>query len=228
MTEGEWLECTNSWHLRRSIRDRISDRKEKLYEVACCRRIWHLLTHEASRKAVEMAEQFADGLVAAVELEKAFQAAQAVTDAAYADATAAFDAAPEGADVHEFYAAAHALAAAATVADDSIVNGVDSVAAAATEDYAAEEVAQAHLVREMFGNPHRPAVLDPAWLTWNGGTVHRIAQAIYNERAFDRMPILADALEDAGCTDQSILDHCRHAGEHVRGCWVVDLLLGKS
>ena len=56
----------------------------------------------------------------------------------------------------------------------------------------------------------------------------QIAQAIYDDRAFDRMPILADALEDAGCMDQTILNHCRQSGEHVRGCWVVDLLLGKE
>jgi hypothetical protein len=228
MTESEWLACTNNWHLRRSIRERISDRKTKLFEVACCRRIWNLITHEASRNAVEMAERFADGVADVAELERAFQAADAVAGTACADATAAFDAAPEGAEVHEFYAAAHALEAAAAVANDSIVNGVDRVAAAATDDYAAEEVAQADLVRELFGNPYRPVALDSAWLTWNSGTVGRIAQAIYDERTFDRMPVLADALEDAGCMDQAILDHCRQPGEHVRGCWVVDLLLGKS
>ena len=63
---------------------------------------------------------------------------------------------------------------------------------------------------------------------WNDGTVHRVAQAIYDERAFERMPILADALEDAGCDNADILNHCRNGGEHVRGCWVIDLLLGKS
>ena len=75
--------------------------------------------------------------------------------------------------------------------------------------------------------PLRPA-LNPDWLAWNDGTVPRITQAIYDERAFDRMPVLADALEDAGCTDRAILDHCRQPGPHVRGCWVVDLLLGKE
>ncbi len=68
---------------------------------------------------------------------------------------------------------------------------------------------------------------DAAWLAWNGGTVQKVAQSIYDERAFDRMPILADALEEAGCTNQDILGHCRQPREHVRGCWVVDLLLGE-
>ena len=67
-----------------------------------------------------------------------------------------------------------------------------------------------------------------AWLAWNGGTVPRIAQAIYAERAFDRLPVLADALEDAGCANADVLAHCRSGGEHVRGCWVIDLLLGKA
>jgi len=83
-------------------------------------------------------------------------------------------------------------------------------------------------LRDIFGNPFRPVTVNPGWLAWNDGTVPRIAQAIYDERAFDRMTILADALEDAGCTDQDILGHCRSGGEHVRGCWVVDLLLGKE
>ncbi len=66
------------------------------------------------------------------------------------------------------------------------------------------------------------------WLAWNDGAIPKMAQAIYDDRAFDRLPILADALEDAGCDNQEILDHCRSNGEHVRGCWVVDLILGKS
>ncbi len=69
---------------------------------------------------------------------------------------------------------------------------------------------------------------DPAWQAWNDGTVRKLAQLIYDDRAFDRLPLLADALEDAGCTDATILSHCREPGEHVKGCWVVDLLLGKT
>src|SRR5262245_7375188 len=82
--------------------------------------------------------------------------------------------------------------------------------------------------REIIGNPFRPPAVDMDWLAWNDGTVRKIAQAIYVERAFDRMPVLADALEDAGCDDADLLRHCREPGEHVRGCWVVDLLLGKE
>jgi hypothetical protein len=84
------------------------------------------------------------------------------------------------------------------------------------------------LIRDMFGNPFRTAIVEPSWLVWNGGTVVKIAQGVYDDRAFDRLPVLADALEDAGCHDADILGHCRHAGPHVRGCWVVDLLTGRT
>jgi hypothetical protein len=80
-------------------------------------------------------------------------------------------------------------------------------------------------VRDIFGNPFRPVTFNPAWRTSN---VTALAQAIYDDRAFDRLPILADALEDAGCDRVDILNHCRQPGEHVRGCWVVDLVLGKE
>lgn len=83
----------------------------------------------------------------------------------------------------------------------------------------------APLLRDIFGNPFCPVTVDPIWLT---STVTSLTAVIYAERAFDRMPILADALEDAGCDNIDILSHCRGDGPHVRGCWVVDLLLGKE
>jgi hypothetical protein len=89
-------------------------------------------------------------------------------------------------------------------------------------DRAAES--QVAFLRDIFGNPFRPITVDPAWLT---STVLALAQGIYDDRAFDRMPILADALQDAGCDNDDILTHCRGTGPHVRGCWVVDLVLGK-
>ncbi|MBY0459858.1 MAG: hypothetical protein K2V38_21275 [Gemmataceae bacterium] len=83
------------------------------------------------------------------------------------------------------------------------------------------------LLRELFGNPFTVSPPAPEWLGWNGGTVPALARGIDAERAFDRMPILADAIEDAGCTDAEILTHCREHNAHVRGCWVLDLLLGR-
>jgi len=87
---------------------------------------------------------------------------------------------------------------------------------------------QVAILRDIINNPFRPVSIDPDWLSWNDGTVQKIAQVIYGERAFDRLPIMADALEEAGCNNVEILNHCRQPEEHVRGCWVVDALLGKS
>ena len=84
---------------------------------------------------------------------------------------------------------------------------------------------QITFLRDIFGNPFRPVLADPAWLT---PTAVALAAAIYEDRAFDRLPVLADALEEAGCTDADVLLHCRRPGEHVRGCWVVDMVLGKA
>ena len=90
----------------------------------------------------------------------------------------------------------------------------------------AEQQEQAHLLRDIVGNPFRPATLDPAWRT---STVLALASQMYGSRDFGAMPILADALQDAGCDTDDILTHCRDAKQpHVRGCWVVDLVLGKS
>src|SRR5262249_30632400 len=94
---------------------------------------------------------------------------------------------------------------------------------------AAESQEQANLLRCIFGpQPLHSVSINPAWWTWNQGIVINLAKSIYDDRAFDRMPILAEALEKAGCTNQEILTHCRGPGPHVLGCWVVDLLLGKE
>ena len=88
---------------------------------------------------------------------------------------------------------------------------------------------QAAMLRDIFGNPFRPApTLDPAWLKWHDATIPRLAQQMYDSRDFSSMPILADALEEAGCTSGEILEHCRGPGPHCRGCWVVDLILEKE
>jgi len=81
------------------------------------------------------------------------------------------------------------------------------------------------VVREVFGNPLRTVVLDP---TWRPPEIVTLARLIYDTQTFDRLPVLADALEGTGCDNADILEHCRQRGTHVRGCWVVDLLLGRE
>jgi hypothetical protein len=89
----------------------------------------------------------------------------------------------------------------------------------------ADAITQCGFLRDIFGNPFRPVNADPMWLT---ATVVGLARTIYAGRAFDRLPILADALKEAGCDNTDVLNHCRQPGEHVRGCWAVDLILGKG
>lgn len=114
---------------------------------------------------------------------------------------------------------------------ESLLSGMKPEEASIDEDGQRSDTgirrAIANVLRDIFGNPFRRVTVDPAWLAWNDGTVVKMAQCIYEDRAFDQLPILADALEEAGCVDTGILRHCRQEGEHVRGCWVVDLLLGK-
>jgi hypothetical protein len=103
-----------------------------------------------------------------------------------------------------------------------------AIASATSRTWPQARREQSLVVLDLFGNPFRPVILEGRWLAWSGGTIPALAQMIYHERAFDRLPILADALEDAGCDDADILEHLRGPGPHVRGCWVVDLLLGKG
>ena len=116
---------------------------------------------------------------------------------------------------------------------DAAIEGIWRVMMGGPQDTSelenAERQSQAVLLRDIFGNPFRPAAaFDPVWLAWNDATIPRIAQAIYDERRFEDLPVLADALEEAGCTNGDILGHCRSDGPHVRGCWVVDLVLEKK
>jgi hypothetical protein len=125
------------------------------------------------------------------------------------------------------------------LAPDMIAEGTSSAVACATLDagsnpFAAtaakrgELAAQCHLLRDLFGNAFNPVNHNSAWPEWNDGALVRLAQGIYDDRAFDRLPTLANALEDAGCAEPDLLSHLRSPGPHVRGCWAVDLLLGKE
>jgi len=117
-----------------------------------------------------------------------------------------------------------------------VQRNVDRLPTSADHIWAVEREAQSGLLRCVVGNPFRPRPsIHSAWLAWKDGTVHRLAEVIYNERSLPdghldvtRLAVLADALEDAGGPDPDLLAHRRQPGEHVRGCWVVDLLLGKE
>lgn len=222
MTETEWLACTSPRRLLEFLRPQMSDRKARLFVCACCRLWWDALPESASRAAVIAAERYVEGAIDRDELRAAYQAARAaeglLRPIEYLSETYGT---PEWRDQQRL----HRLASRATDAARTWLGTTPERSATAEE---ASSAACLALVREIFGNPFRGGSVAPAWLHWNERTVPKLALAIYDERAFDRLPILGDALEDAGCADSAILSHCRSAVEHVRGCWVLDLLLERG
>lgn len=257
MTESEWLSSTDPAAMMEAIRrgaegtlafgpmewvtDRTPlDRKLRLFACGCCRLVWDGtrcdrckgsgrycppgcgelfeggctachgtgkvggLTDPRSRRAVEVAERFADGLATRAELDTTFP----------------------GEHVSGFFV--------------TWPTAVHVANAAITLDNISPPAAQAALIREIFGNPFRPVTLcvgdcpdpDEGYHSPNcplrSPNVLAIAERIYDERDWRAMPILADALLDAGCTEASLLDHLRGPGPHARGCWVVDLILSKA
>jgi hypothetical protein len=198
MTENEWLKCTHPDKMLRHLAGKVSERQLRLLACAACRRLWRMLRDERSRKAVEVSERYADGLADEAELRAAAAAARLAEVAARA--------------ANGFWNAAWTAAETAGKAE-------------AAAQRAVQAAADADLFREIFGNPFRPLQLDPSWLRWNHGSLLTIARSIYEERRFGDLPILADALIDAGCQDEEVLAHCRSPYRHVRGCWVVDGIL---
>jgi hypothetical protein len=240
MTKAEWLACTDPQKMLEFLRGRASERKLRLFACACCRRVWRLLTDARSRKAVEVAERFALGGVSEEERERAllmacdaFQEADENDPSAEpaADITASL-LCPSTADASHpkpFDAQEISVAAAELVAiEGSSPANEDPTGSKWERIRAGERAVQCHLLIDIIGNPFRPVSVDPSWLT---PAVVKQAKAIYRKRAFDRLFILSTDLEGAGCTNArcaAILEHCRAPGLHMRGCWVVDLLLGKE
>jgi hypothetical protein len=223
VTETEWLACTDPTPMLEFLRGITSERKLRLFAVACCRRVWHLLVDERSHEAVEVAERFADGAATDKELEDAKSNAWEFSLHIVHEDERFFDLDQNARDAAD---------APAWAAEWSVDYGCEYgecplrvVVATQRALGTAEGNKQASLVRCIFGNPFRPVAVDAGWLT--PGVVG-LARTIYEGRAFNRMPELADALEQAGFANADILAHCREPGPHVRGCWVVDGLLGKE
>jgi hypothetical protein len=225
MTEGEWPTSSDPRAMLEFLVGMVSDRKMRLYAVACCRQLCCPLFGELNLAAIQTAENHAEGLASDSELQDAGAAAldeyrrlveiHGFGQLGGTDNPVAYLTCGDGTTaallVPEF--------AARLAAEDSYHD------VGWTPGYEAERAKQSALLRDLIGNPFRPVTLQSDWLTT---IVLALAQGINDERAFDRLPILADALEDAGCDNADILGHCRQPGEHARGCWVVDLLLGKQ
>ncbi len=183
-----------------------SIRRLRLFACAWCRCHCFEQLDQRCQDIVQVGESFADGLVREIKRHLADQVAW------WAMLTAT-----RKRDWEKLRAIGEARKTVAT-AKDRIV---------CIKQYysAVEKKRQCDLLRDIFNNPFRPITLEPSWLT---PTVTALAQQIYDYRAFDRLPILADSLVKSGCDNQGILDHLRGPGPHVRGCWVVDAVLGRE
>ena len=233
MTEAEWLACDDWQKMLEflSSLSRLSERKARLFAAACARSVWLWMSDERSRQAVITCEQYADGLAG----QKALKAARK-----QAFAASRFPTPPSSLPDYKTVAG-HAAIVALDVCMNTKRHGslLMTIATAGCANSLVFKVLgdaagwtdiklRCDLVRCVFGNPFHSIIITPSGLSWNDGTAVKLAQAIYNGRAFDRLPVLAGALEDAGCTNEYILNHCRGVEPHARGCWVVDLLLGKE
>jgi hypothetical protein len=193
-------------------------RKLRLWACVCCRRLGDLLADSRSQHALAVAERLADGLATKEEVREAREAAKRVprirqrlhgTPAEWAASAPAFVLHPSAAE----FSQTATIRAAVALEQGGVT----------TRD--AEERVQFALLRDVFGNPFRPVAFAAAWRTPQAVALARTA---YEDRRFEELPLLADALEEAGCTDEGILSHLRGPGPHARGCWVVDAVLNKE
>jgi len=232
MTEEEWLACTSPERMLRFLWATASDRKLRLFAVTCARRVNHLFPAEPGPctsmlpgQRLEIAEGFAEGGGSIKELEASWDAGLNVR--VIGAAPAPWEAGHYAEAAAEETCGSHAPDAALW----AMLLAQDAVDPWAKADQSGkfpegrEHQPQVKLLRDIFGNPFRLISFLPDWRT---DTALTLARQMYESRDFSAMPILADALQDAGCDNEDILNHCRGSGPHVRGCWVVDLLLGKT
>jgi hypothetical protein len=210
--EVEWLACDRPAEIVLWRDARTSPRKLRLFCAAACRAVAKRGTDPRVLEAIDTVERFADGQASVEELLRAGRGAQHVI-ASFTGIT--LDSAP--------YAAMQA--AEEQFRPESVVAAVMTHP---REDRGALAVRLAGLYRDVVGNPFRPLpALAEEVLAFNGGVLGQLARSIYDEHDFTAMPVLGDALEEAGCVDPFVLSHCHSSGEHTRGCWVVDVVLGR-
>jgi len=209
MTEAEWLACEDPTPMLEFFRRRPNNPKFRLFSLACCRAIWCLLTDELLRNGVEMAEKYTEGKGSTQELDSLCRQIEQLEISRRATPW-------HGWQVMQ--------AVIGVLKSDHLLYRAGIVSNTLTRE-SVESVNQAGILRDVFGNPFRPVTFSPDWRT---DTALTLARQMYDAREFSAMPILADALMDAGCNNDDILNHCRSGGPHVRGCWVCDLVLGKG
>jgi hypothetical protein len=251
LTEEQWLNASTSYVLLRYLQQhrRITKvpggrRRLWLFKVACCRLVWDQITDERSRHAVEVCERHIEGKARRAELAAALSAATQADDETREDRRT--DRQAGGRSDVTLYLRSLATGAARWACESRMSHHMLHIVTLTTVQLLASldpewkwdprdmmaldkvEPIVADLIRCIFGNPFRPVAIDEDWLTTRGGAVTGMARAIYEDRAFGRLPVLSDALEEAGCPERAILDHCRDGKAHTRGCWAVDALLRKK
>ena len=224
MTETEWLTCFDPKSMIEFLGRKSSERKLRLFAYHCCRRVWDRREPGSSHAAVLASERAADGLVSRRELKQIEDDIGAM--GAYSAAARALDV--TRAAVHQQPINA-ADGASVCAADYFALTAMEAVGEEPGRRQAfavarqLEYIMQAALLRELFGNPFRSIAIDQTWLTHEVLDLARKA----NDQPNHLFP-LAEALKRAGCDSAEMLDHCRQIGGHVKGCWVVDLLLGQK
>lgn len=256
MTEQEWLTCTDPKPMLRfllggnypRVQDvetfpacKGSDRQMRLFACACYGRICHLLPDALAKDAVEVGERFAEGMATIEELRQAEDSVRRPLESLESRWRAS-----QGAERSALAPTYEALALAGVVLWSAAPKTAYYASSNASHAFAfisnpgpwchnrfsasqrGEEQVQADILRCIFGRVFHPATIAPDKFASEDGIVIKLARSIYDERAFDRLPALANALEKAGVADQQVLDHCRKPGPHVRGCWAVDTVLGRK
>jgi hypothetical protein len=202
-------------------------RKLRLFALECCRRILHLLPNLTCQRVAQELELYLEGILPSY--ARAVEEFDSMRRARFrnfetrdlGDWTALYGA------VRGYWNSDFDVLEPTHLKRWQLAQVVASDACRSAGD--GEKIAHCHLVRDLFGNPFRPTgEMDPACTRWNGSTVVNLAAAIYQDVTFDSLPVLADALADAGCADAELLGHLRGPGPHVRGCWALDLLLEKK
>lgn len=234
MTNAEWLTSSDPSAMLKLIRSVVSARKLRLFACACVREVWSLLGEPHLQQCVDLSEQFADDLIDAETLRQQDERVAVLAlkaDLPQTMSTPRLAAARAAWRTTQLDAFSAAETASALVQmsfapwqfspQGEILNHGDNVAKAESRRR------QAELLRSIVGNPFTPIQLQPEWLTWNDGLVPRIASEIYEQGRFEEMPVVADALQDAGCDVALLLDNLRRVVP-VRGNWTLDLILDRS
>jgi hypothetical protein len=229
MTHAEWLASDDPQAMLTFLRGsgRLTERKARLFAVTCCTEVRYALMDKRSRKtvrkAVKMAELFADGSVTAEQMADVREAARLVA------AERAYHGRWVGGPSDEELAYATTLeraGQAATEAADLAARVLDPVQPR-DPSLRARERSLCEWLRDIFGDPFLPPhSVAPSVLAWNGGVVVQLAEAIYEQKRFQDLPVLADAFEEAGSIDAGLLAHFRGGGVHAKGCEWLDAVLG--